>query len=111
MSTKIEKTTLSVIMEPAEGDMTSSQIRVEGAADDLLVAYTELTKRFLATLEEKYGKDFVTAAYAITQSIVLKESCMKESFEKHEAEFKRMKPLMDIMGKTFTVPEKEAEAE
>jgi hypothetical protein len=34
---------------------------------------------------------------------------MKERFEKHEKMFDRIKPLMDIMGKTFTMDGEEVE--
>lgn len=102
----IKKVHISIDMEPCEDGKTHTKAHIEGNTDDLLIAFTELSKRFLATLEEHHGTDFVEAAYAITQSIILKESCMKERYEAHEKTFERIQPLMSILGKTFTMPEK-----
>lgn len=111
MGKELQKVHISIDMEPSENDRIHTRAHFEGATDDIVIAYIELSKRLLNTLEENHGKEFTTAVYAVAQNAVLKESCLKESYEQHEKVFKRIEPLMNIFGKTFKMPRKDGEEE
>ena len=106
MFNEVKKTTLSITLEPEDGKI-GQHVHIEGAPDDLCVAYVELSKALLKKFEEALGKEMTQGLYAISQRLVLEGSCMRDTYKEHEKTFNRIKPLMDIFGKTFTEDGKE----
>lgn len=93
----------------ADKETDEANTQIVGEIGDLLVAYTELSKALLKQLEETGGEPFARAMFAMTQTAVIEGSCLKKSYDEHVEKFKKAKPLMDIIGKTFKMPDEEAE--
>lgn len=106
MENTVGKTILSIELTP-NGDTVNNRTQIEGAGDDLAIAYAKLSIALLKQYEKAHGKEFARAVYAAVQRQVIKETCLKESYEEHEKMFNRIRPLMNIMGKTFKAPKKE----
>lgn len=99
-----KKIALSFTVDEGSDD---ARTMIAGNPLDLCVAYIELSKELLGQFEEKYGEGFTRSMYASCQQAVIDGSCLKKSYDEHVKQFKKVEPLMNILGKTFKKPEKE----
>lgn len=112
----INKTTLGINLIPNEDNTkVGEEIRIEGSVEDLACAYVSLTKHLLASVASNTDAGFVATFYASVQKLIAEESCLKDVCKVYEIDkadvAKRFGPLMNILGKTFTIPDEKGEAE
>lgn len=99
MSKKVE---MYVRLEPNGDDTTKCNSKFEGSAAGLLEAYERLSVQFFNTLAESADEDFAEAMYAIMQTRIIEGiPFLKKSYDAVGAEVERIKPLLNILGKTF----------
>lgn len=103
---EIKKVILSFTVDK-EADKAETTIMGDGV--DLLCAYVEVSKALLKKIEELGGEKLARGFYATAQKAVIDGSCLKRSYDEHVEQFERVRPLMDILGKTFEAPKKEGE--
>lgn len=105
---------LSVELEPANdsrGD-TKCNCHIEGNVSSLMNAYEQMTTHLLSTLMEELGKERTMMLFSLAQTKALRaiginvEDEAKEAAKKVET-LRKLDALKDILGKTFTMPEKE----
>lgn len=99
-----EKVELSVTLEPNGDDKTQCRIKLEGSTAGLLEAYEQLSKQLFTTMEEAADEEFAEAMYTIMQKRIIDGiPFLKKSYDEVANEVDKLKPLMDIVGKTFTI--------
>jgi hypothetical protein len=111
MENTFKKAVCSITMEPTEDGRINTKMHLEGAGDDLSIAFVELSKHLLKTYEEKYGEEFVKGLYAIMQTQIIEGSCLKKSYDEHSKQMEKAMALASIFGKTFDMSDKEGDEE
>ena len=107
-------------LTPEDG-RTRCEMRIQGSGNALLNAHEQITTQLVKSLIEQEGKEVAMGLYASVQMRALKAAGLDPEAEAKQAaeklmELKELKRklsvldgLKDILGKTFTMPEKEAE--
>lgn len=99
-----ERIELSIVLEPSGDDKTHCRCKLEGSTAGLLEAYEQISKNLFTTLEEAADADFAEAMYTIMQKRIIDSiPFLKKSYDEVAHEVDKLKPLMDIVGKTFTM--------
>lgn len=108
------KVLLHLELTPGENGKVHENATFEGRCDDLCAGYAAMTIRLLEVIESNCEPGFAPEFYAMAQRMIAENSCLKDSiqvFAVGEDTAKRFAPLLGILGKTFTMPEKESEEE
>lgn len=99
-----EKVELYIRLEPNGDGKTHCSRKMEGSTAGLLEAYERMSKDLFTTLAESADENFAEAMYAIMQKRIIEGiPFLKKSYDEVGAEVERLKPLLNIIGKTFTV--------
>lgn len=103
-----EHAKVSVTLEPADENHSRCRIELQGEKAKMLMAYEELSVAFFTELANSIDDEFCDFAYAMMQNkIIERVPALKKSFDETVEQSKKVDALMSILGKTFTMPEKE----
>lgn len=100
-----EKVKISCVVDPAD-DSEKDHIRIEmtGSTAGLLAAYEQLSVHLFKTLEESMEPEFAEFAYTLVRMKIIEGvPALKKDFEKTKKTVEKVRPLMNILGKTFHV--------
>lgn len=108
------KVKLSCELTPVDdNERVECQMHIEGDPNGLLNAYGNITVQLMEALIEASDKETAMQLYAAVQCRSLEKIGIDPEAEAAKAEKKKavLEGLKSILGKTFTMPEKEGGAE